>query len=116
MERPTILHMPRTEPPWQRCALCGRDVPSQIITLHHLKPRQKGGKAEDRTPLCRPCHQQVHAVFSNADLAKSYATIEALKGSEQMQGFLKWIQKQSPERNFRVVTSNAHPSRRRRRR
>jgi hypothetical protein len=108
--------MARSDTPWQRCALCEREVPPELITLHHLKPRQKGGTAEDRTPVCRPCHKQIHALFGNADLAKSYASIQALQGSPQLQGFIKWIRKQRPERNFRVVTSNDHPSRRRRRR
>jgi len=57
--------------PNDTCRLCDREVPRDLITLHHLRPREKGGKAEDRTPLCRPCHKQLHATFSNATLAKS---------------------------------------------
>ena len=48
-----------------RCSLCGRDVPKNLMTLHHLTPKQKGGKAEHRTPMCKPCHKQLHATFSN---------------------------------------------------
>src|SRR6185437_13704976 len=57
------------------CTLCERSVPKRLITLHHLKPRQKGGKAEHRTPLCKPCHKQLHATFSNTDLAQLYDSI-----------------------------------------
>ena len=77
--------------------------------MHHLKPRQKGGKAEHRTPLCKPCHKQLHATYSNAQLAKSYDNLMALREAPELQPFLKWIRKQRPERNFGVAISNAHP-------
>jgi 5-methylcytosine-specific restriction endonuclease McrA len=51
----------KTHPDWQPCSLCERLVPADLITLHHLKPRERGGKAEHRTPLCKPCHKQLHA-------------------------------------------------------
>lgn len=87
-----------------------------MITLHHLTPRQKGGRAEDRTPLCRPCHKQLHATFSNTDLARTYASIEALQGAAELQPFLKWIRKQKPDRNFKTTMATDHPAQRRRRR
>jgi len=100
--------------PNDTCRLCDREVPRNLITLHHLRPREKGGKAEHRTPLCRPCHKQLHAIFSNARLAKSLDRIELLKTAPELQGFLTWIRRQKPDRNFRTVMSNAHPKRKRR--
>ena len=97
----------------QHCGLCGREVPARLITLHHLTPKQKGGKAEDRTPLCRPCHKQLHAVFSNTHLAKVYPTLQSLREARELQPFLKWIRKQKPNRNFRTAMSNDHPHARR---
>jgi hypothetical protein len=91
------------------CHLCGRVVPAGMITLHHLKPKQKGGRAEDRVPLCRPCHKQIHATFGNGELARSYTDLVALRASPQLQPFLKWIRKQKPDRVFRTVRSDAHP-------
>ncbi|VTT86641.1 hypothetical protein DM2_2679 [Halorubrum sp. DM2] len=35
--------------------------------------------------LCRPCHDQVHALFTNAELRETYDTVEALRG------YLDWI-------------------------
>ena len=101
---------------WITCELCQRNVPAALITQHHLRPKQKGGKAEHRTPLCKPCHKQVHATFANGDLAKSYADLDSLRQAPELQAFLKWIRKQKPDRNFRTVTSDAHPSAKRRRR
>jgi hypothetical protein len=94
---------------WSRCELCGRHVPVNLITLHHLTPRQKGGKAEHRTALCKPCHKQIHATFGNTDLARLYDSIESLRRAPLLQAFLKWIRKQSPDRNFRTVRSKEHP-------
>lgn len=93
----------------QSCSLCCRIVPAHLITLHHLLPRKKGGRAADRVPLCKPCHKQIHATFANGDLAKQYTTLAALRDAPQLQGFLKWIRKQKADRNFRTVTSNSHP-------
>ena len=95
------------------CSLCERTVPREMITLHHLRPREKGGRAEDRTPLCRPCHKQLHAVFSNKTLANSLDRIDLLKASPELQPFLGWIRRQKPDRNFRTIMSNSHPKRRR---
>jgi 5-methylcytosine-specific restriction protein A len=100
---------------WVRCELCERDVPPSLITQHHLKPKEKGGKPEHKVPLCRPCHKQVHATFGNAELAKCLDSLEALRSSPMMAEFLKWIRKQKGDRNFRTVMSTGHPKRRRRR-
>ena len=94
---------------WMKCELCLRRVPSRLITQHHLVPKQKGGKADHRTPLCKPCHKQIHATFGNTDLARVYATIESLREAPLLQPFLRWIRKQSPDRNFRTVRSREHP-------
>ena len=104
----------RKEAEVQRCALCQRQIPYELITQHHLTPREKGGTAEDKAPMCRPCHKQLHATFSNTDLAKVYPTLDALRAAPQLQSFLKWIRKQKPDRNFRTKQSNSHPEARRR--
>ena len=90
-----------------------REIPRDLITLHHLKPKQKGGKAEDRTPLCKPCHKQLHATYSNKELATDYLTVESLREAKALQPFLGWIRKQKPDRVFRTMVSSDHPHRRR---
>jgi hypothetical protein len=104
------------QPAERECALCQRSVPAGLITLHHLTPRQKGGKAEHRTPLCRPCHKQLHAIFSNTELAKVYPTLGALRAAPQLAAYLKWIRKQQPGRNCRTLTAVENPEYRRRKR
>jgi 5-methylcytosine-specific restriction protein A len=96
------------------CALCLRQVPNHLITRHHLTPKAEGGKHATKTPLCKPCHQQVHATFSNKELAKRYDGMEALRSAASLQPFLRWIARQKPGRNFRTIMSNAHPKSKRR--
>lgn len=98
-----------------QCALCRRQIPAYLITLHHLTPRQKGGKPEHRTPLCKPCHKQLHALFSNTELARIYPTLQSLLAAPQIRSFLKWIRKQPSGSVFVTRTSNANPEARRRR-
>src|SRR5688572_9481968 len=88
------------------CTLCERTVPADLITLHHLMPKQRGGAHGDRTPLCKPCHKQLHALFTNKELEKQYASLDSLKGAAELQPFLKWIRKQKADRNFRTIDSN----------
>ena len=94
---------------YERCELCHRHVPRNLITQHHLKPKERGGKAEHKTPLCKPCHKQIHATYANKDLEKTYLTLDALRAAPELQPFLKWIRKQKPDRNFRTITSFSHP-------
>ena len=104
------MSMKRDVQAFRRCALCHREVPAELITLHHLHPKSRGGKAQQRTPLCKPCHKQLHATFSNIELEKFYPTLEALRSAPKLRPFLKWIRKQKPGRNFRTIQSKQHPN------
>ena len=88
-----------------RCALCGRVVPKRLITLHHLKPKSRGGGAEVRVPTCRPCHKMVHATFTNKQLDHDYADLDKLRRAHELQPFLAFIRKQKPDRNVSVKVS-----------
>ena len=79
-----------------RCGLCEREV--QQTTRHHLVPREEGGRYSDTVNLCQPCHSSVHRFLSNRDLARRYATVEALREAEELQGYLGWIRKNKVEK------------------
>ena len=77
------------------CALCRRVIPHERIDdpaalqEHHLVPENR---AESPTvTLCRPCHDQIHAVFTNAELRADYDTIDALRSADRLDGYLDWI-------------------------
>ena len=79
-----------------QCGLCERAV--QATSRHHLVPREEGGKHGPVVDLCQPCHSSVHRFLSNRDLARRYASVEALRAAEELQTYLRWIRKQRVER------------------
>ncbi len=78
------------------CELCGRS--GVQTTVHHLTPKEIGGTFLPVASLCIPCHKQIHALFSNEELADSLNTIKSLQHNDRMQKYLKWIRKQPPTR------------------
>lgn len=84
------------------CKLCRRDV--EKLTEHHLTPRSKLKKGE-RTPtiwVCSACHRQIHALFSNDQLATEYNTADKLRDEPRMARFLQWIRKVDPNKAVKV--------------
>lgn len=85
----------RVPEPWYRppedvvCALCGRPVPPSERDLHHLVPKSQGGK--ETVVLHRICHRQLHALFSEKELAQRYRTIDDLLAHEAVRGFVEWV-------------------------
>jgi hypothetical protein len=91
------------------CPLCGRGIPLEQRELHHLVPKLKGGKVTQSVHSI--CHRQIHALFSEAELARRYNTIEALLEHEEIRKFVDWVRKKPDDFNER-----AHMTRRRRER
>ena len=71
------------------CPLCERIIPPAQRDLHHLVPKSKGGRQTEL--LHRVCHRQVHALLTEAELARQYATVEALLQHPELQAFLAWV-------------------------
>lgn len=79
------------------CPLCLRPMPPDVPqSLHHLVPRLKGGKHGPTVLLHHICHKEIHARFTEVELARSFNTVEALRGSDRMQAFLQWVAKRPP--------------------
>lgn len=85
------------------CELCGRS--KLDTTVHHLTPREEGGKYMETAILCIACHKMVHALYTNKELAIRLNSLEALKEDEKVAGFIKWVQKQSPGADIKVHKS-----------
>lgn len=84
----------------ERCPLCGRE--GLPLTVHHLVPKDEGGKKHPTVLVCRGCHSQIHATFSNKELAISCSTLEAILGDERIQKYIRWARKRPLERKIRV--------------
>lgn len=86
------------------CELCLRE--SERFTEHHLVPRSRGGKFGPKARLCLTCHRQLHAMFSEATLARELNSIERLRADPGFAGYLKWARKQKGAAGFRVRRAN----------
>ncbi len=71
------------------CPLCARSIPASQSDEHHLVPKLKGGK--DTVAMHRICHRQIHALFSEAELAQKYNTADALLEHPEIQRFVQWV-------------------------
>lgn len=75
------------------CELCGRQ--EVVLTEHHLTPREEGGAFLPTAFLCIPCHKQVHALYTNQELAARLNTLDALRQDEKLVPYIKWIRKRT---------------------
>lgn len=85
------------------CELCNRSV--SIITKHHLIPLEKGGKKFETLSLCKTCHTQIHALFTNRELATHYYSLEALKRDTKIIKFLKFVENIPGDSPVEIKTS-----------
>ena len=82
------------------CELCLREA--ERYTVHHLVPRAKGGRFGPKAKLCPTCHRQLHALFSEATLAKELHSIALIRANPQMSEYLRWARRQKGPTSFRV--------------
>lgn len=88
------------------CELCGRAVAS--LTAHHLYPKSQGRRAGRKIAelpvvrVCRACHRQIHALFSNKQLAIELDSLDKLSAHPEIEKFLGWVRRQDPNKRIKV--------------
>jgi hypothetical protein len=79
----------------ETCPLCGRElIDGPSVNEHHLVPRTYRGRVTVR--MHRICHNKIHSVFSEKELADYYHTPERLLENEEISKFVKWVRKKDP--------------------
>ncbi|MBE7247082.1 MAG: restriction endonuclease [Actinomycetospora chiangmaiensis] len=74
------------------CPLCERPIPPRArSSLHHLTPKLKGGTHQGTVRLHQICHSAIHARYSEAEIAKRLADVEALRTDPEIARFLTWV-------------------------
>ena len=71
------------------CPICDRPIPASQKDAHHLVPKSKGGKATEY--LHRICHRQIHALFTETELAQQYHHAQILREHPEMKKFIRWV-------------------------
>lgn len=95
--------LPRADDTDPFCPLCGRPIPPAQQDAHHMVPKSQGGRAT--TLLHRICHRQLHALFSEQELAREYASPEALLAHEEVRRFVEWVRTKPPDFHERARRS-----------
>ena len=74
------------------CPLCERPIPRHARqSLHHLTPKLKGGTHGATVRLHQICHSAIHARYSEAEIARRLADVEALRSDPEIARFLDWV-------------------------
>ena len=71
------------------CPICDRAIPDSQKDAHHLIPKSKGGKITEY--LHRICHKQIHALFTETELAQQYNHAQILREHPEMKKFIHWV-------------------------
>jgi 5-methylcytosine-specific restriction protein A len=69
-------------------------------------PKEMGGTFGSTANLCVPCHKQIHALYTNEEIAARLTTLPELRGDEQLSRFIKWIRKQPATKIMKIRKSN----------
>lgn len=71
------------------CPLCDRKIPPGQRDAHHLVPKSKGRR--DTEYQHRICHRQIHALFTETELARQFNSVDALLTHLDMAHFVAWV-------------------------
>ena len=63
-----------------------------MLSDHHLVPRSRGGT--ETLAICLDCHRAIHATFTNKELERELATVEALLAHEGFATLVRFIARQ----------------------
>ena len=85
------------------CPLCEREIPTAQRDAHHLIPKSKGGR--ETHFLHRICHRQIHALFTENELAKTYNNVAQLLMHPEIEKFVVWIKTKPNYFNERTYKS-----------
>ena len=74
------------------CPICDRPMlEGRFVDEHHLIPKSKNGRYTDKITVHRICHSKIHSIWSEAELASYFHTVDRILENEDMQKFVKWI-------------------------
>ena len=86
------------------CPLCERPIPTDAKqSVHHLVPKLRGGAHGPTALMHQICHNEIHSVLTETELARDYATPEALRAHPALARFIAWVRGKPPTFHARTV-------------
>ena len=96
MQAPSQETDPATGDPL--CPLCLRPIPSHARqSVHHLVPKMKGGTHGPTVLVHQICHNEVHAILTESELAREWNTPEKLRAHPQLSRAFAWLRNKPPD-------------------
>jgi hypothetical protein len=80
-------------------------VAGPSVDRHHFLPKSEGGR-ESRW-VHRVCHRKLHSLFTERELARGYATPEAVRANPEVARFIGWLRGKHPEFWVRTTAARA---------
>ena len=85
-----------------RCPFCARET---MLTFHHLIPKKVHRRSRFRRSysraqlnsgitVCRACHDGIHKRYSEMELARRFASAEALAADPDLSRHFAWVARQ----------------------
>lgn len=97
------------------CPLCERPIPAGAPQSdHHLLPRLKGGGRGPVVRLHQICHNAIHATLTEAEIARGFRDVAALRAHPALARFVTWIAARPP--GFHARTAGGPRAAKRRKR
>jgi 5-methylcytosine-specific restriction enzyme A len=85
------------------CPICRHRYARVELTKHHLVPKSRQGR--ETVLLCRNCHRQIHALYTEKELERAFGTLDSLLAAERLQAWIAWARKRKPSGRVRTRTS-----------
>ena len=67
-------------------------IPSCISKRNKYTKMPQLEKGKETISICCNCHDQIHKLFTEKELADNYNTLELIMSDEKVQKWIKWIQ------------------------
>jgi hypothetical protein len=78
----------------ESCWLCGRPLGNRVQRYHPVLKAKRGRETVSVHPIC---HRAIHANFTNAELARTRGSREALLADPTIARFVQWVADKPPD-------------------
>lgn len=91
----------------ETCPICSREmIEGKNIDEHHLIPKCKKGRYGDKIKIHRICHEKIHSLLEEKELATYYNTPAKILEHPEMVKFVRWLERKPSDFYAKTKMSN----------